>query len=34
VVTWNLETLEPPGSTKYQAVAAVLGRLDAEILAF
>jgi hypothetical protein len=26
VVTWNLETLGPPGSSQYQAVAAVLGR--------
>ena len=33
VVTWNLETLGPPGSSPYQAVAAVLGRLDAEIVA-
>ncbi|MBK8639310.1 MAG: endonuclease/exonuclease/phosphatase family protein [Chromatiaceae bacterium] len=33
VVTWNLETLGPPGSSHYQAVAAVLGRLDAEVVA-
>jgi hypothetical protein len=32
VVTWKLETLGPPGSSPYQAVAAVLGRLDAEVV--
>ncbi len=33
VVTWNLETMGTPGSAPYQAVAAVLGRIDAEVVA-
>ena len=33
VVTWNLETVGTPGSAPYQAVAAVLGRIDAEVVA-
>ncbi|MBP8283539.1 MAG: hypothetical protein KAX46_06440 [Chromatiaceae bacterium] len=33
MVTWNLETVGTPGSAPYQAVAAVLGRIDAEMVA-
>ena len=33
VVTWNLETVGTPGSAPYQAVAAVLGRIDADVVA-
>ncbi|NCA90197.1 MAG: endonuclease/exonuclease/phosphatase family protein [Gammaproteobacteria bacterium] len=31
--TWNLETVGTPGSAHYQAVAAVLGRSDADVVA-
>ncbi|MGB8144561.1 MAG: endonuclease/exonuclease/phosphatase family protein [Chromatiaceae bacterium] len=33
MITWNLETVGTPGSAPYQAVAAVLGRIDAEVVA-
>jgi len=33
VITWNLETVGTPGSAPYQAVATVLGRIDAEVVA-
>ena len=33
VVTWNLETVGTPGSAPYQAVAAVLGRIEADVVA-
>jgi hypothetical protein len=33
VVTWNLETVGTSGSAPYQAVAAVLGRIDADVVA-
>lgn len=32
VVTWNLETVGPPGSVQYQAVATVLGHIDADVV--
>ncbi len=33
VMTWNMQTVDAPGSASYQAAAAVLGRIDAEVVA-
>ena len=33
VATWNIETISAPGTPQYAAATAVLGRIDADIVA-